>query len=180
MMEISKSLLTHSLLMRHISGLHEYKSGSLVTLAVYGDRLEFNNKQTIPFSRIKNCELGTDTITFEGHPIASAIGLGLISAYVGAWLYYLGNDRNSGSFAFVCGSIGAIIGAISGLKSRKRNVPLLKINYCNVKGEEVVICLRKKSKSRKLMAHITATINNAVGYTPIRETEQFTERRYEI
>ncbi len=176
----NKKLLMRSVLMRHISGLPEYKKGRLIVLGVYGDRLEFNSKQIIPLSRIKNCEIGQEAIALEPHPIASAIGFGLLSAYIGSWLSYLSYGESISFISFICGGIGAIVGAISGLKPRKRNVTLLRINYRNIEGENSIIRIVEKSKSRKLITQLADTINNAVGYTPTKETEQFSAKRYEI
>lgn len=175
----NKKMLMRSVMMRHISGLSEYKKGSLIVLDVFGDRLEFNRKQILPISRIKHCEMGSETVTFDGHPISSALGFGLLAAYIAAWLSHLNYGETIGSIAFVSGCIGAIIGAISGLKPRKRHVTVLKINYHNIEGEASVIYLTEKSKSRKILARIADTINHAVGYTS-RSTEAFIAKRYEI
>ncbi|WP_405169343.1 hypothetical protein [Paenibacillus sp. FSL H3-0286] len=169
--------MTHRIWLKHIEGLPQTEINTQIVLSLNSQGIKFSSKQHIPFERIIGFEILHRRVVLKGSPVASALGYGVVSMFLGGLLFGLIFD-NGEIPAIILGILGCLVGAIKGLQSTYKNKVFLKVFYRSV--ENVVSDITLLAAHNRDAISFAKHINQRVGYHPMNEVSSKSKKVYEI
>lgn len=144
------------LLLKHVTGIPDYDENVQVIFEVYNDRIETGilaNKYIIPFERIEKTEVKSRVEMIEKSK--SVVGRTLAGG-------------------ILAGGVGAIVGGVTGAKSKKvqENAYYIVINYTSKECQVKDLILKGDMAGGASLKKASNYINEKIGYTALKQQEE--------
>ncbi|TPG71140.1 hypothetical protein EEL31_23720 [Brevibacillus laterosporus] len=134
----------------HVTGLENIQQGEEVNFSAYKDKIVINNKITLPLQRVKKTQVydGQQILEYEKSVIKRALIGGLIT-----------------------GGIGAIVGGLSGIGTKKKVQELvyLSVEFVNKNEQEQALLFAVADPSLTVQGtlnQMSKKFNKIIGYKP--------------